>query len=136
MRLSLVQKQSIGVAIAILMGLMAWDIWQTREELVQLRHTLKEQRYGAPVITAAPVDCPVNTVGNTTTAQDPPSPSKATLTFVPPVAQIARDSNQAVAPIVVLPGADFGEAIKLMQREQDRTQPKGSAGMSPFGPAQ
>ena len=130
------QKQFFGVAIAILMGLMAWDIWQTREELGQLRHTLNEQRSGTPVTTVAPVECPVNTAGNTTTAQDPLSPSKATLTFVPPVAQIARDSNQAVAPIVVLPGADFGEAIKLMQREQDRTQPKGSAGMSPFGPAQ
>ena len=130
------QKQFFGVAIAILMGLMAWDIWQTREELGQLRHTLNEQRSSAPVTTVAPVDCPVNTAGTTTTAQDPQFPPKATLTFVPPVAQVARDSSQVVAPIVVLPGADFGEAIKLMQREQDRTQPKGSAGMSPFGTAQ
>ena len=68
MRLTVLQKQSIGVAIAILMGLMAWDIWQTREELGQLRHTLNEQRSGAPVTTVAPVDCPVNTAGNTTTA--------------------------------------------------------------------
>ena len=115
---------------------MAWDIWQTREELGQLRHTLNEQRSSASVTTVAPVYCPVNTAGNTTTAQEPPSPPKAILTVVPPVAQVARDSSQVVAPIVVLPGADFGEAIKLMQLEQSRAQPQGSAGMSPFAPAQ
>ena len=65
----------------------------------------------------------------------PTLPSSATLTFVPPVAQVVRDSSQAVALIVVSPGADFGEAIKLMQQEQDRNQTQGSAGMSPFGPA-
>ena len=129
----MVKKQFFGVAIAILMGLMAWDIWQTREELGQLRHTLNETRSRAPVVAVTPVDCPINTAGNTTTAQEPPSPPKAILTVVPPVAQVARDSSQVVAPIVVLPGADFGEAIKLMQREQRRAQPQGSAGMSPFG---
>ena len=136
MHLTVVQKQFIGVAIAILMGLMAWDLWQTRDELGKLRHTLNEQRSGALVTTVAPVDCPVRTAGNTTTVQDPPAPSKAALTFVSRDAPVAPDSSQAVSAIVVPPGTDFGEAIKLMQRAQDRAQPQGSAGINPFGPQQ
>ena len=114
------------VAASFLVGLLAWDNWQVREELDQLRKATTPQ---TAVVSRTPVsgnDCPAITLS---------PPTKLTLP-VPPAVNCAESApNQNTGTVQIPPGTDLLEAIKIIQREQAKSQP-GSAGINPFGPSQ
>ena len=117
----------------VVVSLIAWDDWQLREELGQLRQERTAQiaaipipaQTVAPVLpnTGQPKDCPVNTPNVSAKATTPPTPPKAD--------SAAGQSTEVVA---IPPGTSLPDAIKIIQREQAKTNP-GSAAMNPFGSA-
>jgi len=113
----------------VLVSLIAWDNWQLREELNQLRQERIKQAAPTPSPTVAqappsiaqPKDCPVNTPSVSAKATTPPTQTEAT-----------SASAQSTDVVAIPPGTSLQDALKIIQREQAKNNP-GSAAMNPFG---
>jgi len=115
-----------GVVTATLVGFLAWDNWQVRDELDQLRKAKTPQTAVVSPIPVSRNDCPA-------IAQS--APTKLALPVTPVANAAVPASSQNASTVQFPPGIDLLEAIKIIQREQAKTQP-GSAAINPFGTPQ
>jgi hypothetical protein len=107
----------------VLVGFLAWDNWQVRNELEQLRQSETLLSDVGPPVSAPPKACPVT----------PQCPAAQWIT--PAIKGAESAPNQNTSAVQIPPGTDLLEAIKMIQREQAKSQP-GSAGINPFGAPQ
>ena len=119
------KNQLCWTGVAILVSVIAWDNWQVREELEQLRQERAAVQITCkPAIQAPQYDCPAIPPGSAAkAAANPPA-------IAPAESQVANGQNNAT--VTIPPGTDLLEAIKIIQREQAKTEPGGAA-INPFG---
>jgi hypothetical protein len=115
-------------AVSPLLGLLAWDNWQMRSDLAQLRQVNAAQANVISARAAAPpetprVNCPANPVA-TTTDKGLPTAS--------PAADNTSGPIHNTSTVVIPPGTNLLEALKIVQREQAKNPPPSSATVNPF----
>lgn len=115
-------------AVSPLLGLLAWDNWQMRSDLAQLRQANAAQANVISARAAAPpetprVNCPANPVA-TTTDKGLPTAS--------PAADNTSGPIHNTSTVVIPPGTNLLEALKIVQREQAKNPPPSSATVNPF----
>lgn len=119
------------VAVGLLLGLLGWSNWQLRGELAQLQTASAAQ---SALITARPA--PLLALPTTPRVECPPGPAQAAvagvLAMAPPSADSKPVSRLNTTAVDIPPGTNLLEAIKIIQREQAKSQPS-SAAASPFG---
>ena len=124
-------KHSVWMAAIFIVALLAWDDWQVRKELDQLK-----QQQAMPIALTSPSqmspsECPASPPGTVAT------PAALLAAPAPEPAPVKCNCNCVQDPntVQIPPGTDLLGAIKIIQREQAKNEP-GSAGMNPFGSTQ
>jgi len=122
------KKYLFWVMAMFTVALLAWDDWQVRDELDQLKQQQVTPIALAPPSQVPPSDCPVNPLSIVAT------PTAALAAPPPEPAQVKCNCNCPQDPntVQIPPGTDLLGAIKIIQLEQARNEP-GSAAMNPFG---
>ena len=125
---------SLCVGLFVLLGIVAWDNWQVRDELrlLQEKSKVNSNINTAALRQAGRTDCPVDESSSSPSNQyDSPKNKPIAPTAQAEIPSVLQKPTISKFP----PGTTFDEAIRLMQLEQASLQTKRTAVASPFGAA-